>query len=326
MISSATRLAVSDGIENPTPMLPAVLEPFEDDPAADAIATLIPITWPFAFTSAPPELPGLIAASVWITLRYTLDCALREPDCPLSGKLKKKSCGPRGLGLDSLGVSGAAEDATAIVRLSVETMPSVTVPLRPSGEPIAIAVSPTLSLLESPKSAGMRPLGSTLITARSDSGSVPTRLALRTEPSEVWTSRLASELAPSSVTTWVLVRMCPWLSRTTPEPVPARPPADAEMVTTDGEAFWVAAVIWLTDSVLFTITGELLPAPETPLFSASAPVPTAVPAPIRPARTIPATRAPAENLRLGVVAVAAPPAGCDAAAYPSCAPGWPPYW
>jgi hypothetical protein len=32
---------------------------------------LTPITSPIAFTSGPPELPGLIAASVWIMSRYT---------------------------------------------------------------------------------------------------------------------------------------------------------------------------------------------------------------------------------------------------------------
>ena len=40
----------------PTPSLPPPLE---------AIELLIPMTSPFMFTSGPPELPGLIAASVW---------------------------------------------------------------------------------------------------------------------------------------------------------------------------------------------------------------------------------------------------------------------
>jgi hypothetical protein len=44
------------GMLKPTPSLPP---PFE------AMAVLIPITSPFMFTSGPPELPGLIAASVW---------------------------------------------------------------------------------------------------------------------------------------------------------------------------------------------------------------------------------------------------------------------
>ena len=32
-------------------------------------AVLTPMTWPALFTSGPPELPGLMAASVWIRLR-----------------------------------------------------------------------------------------------------------------------------------------------------------------------------------------------------------------------------------------------------------------
>jgi len=39
----------------------------------DAIATLIPITFPLEFRSAPPEFPGLIAASVWITAREIVE-------------------------------------------------------------------------------------------------------------------------------------------------------------------------------------------------------------------------------------------------------------
>ena len=33
----------------------------------DSICELTPITWPAALNSGPPELPGLIAASVWMT-------------------------------------------------------------------------------------------------------------------------------------------------------------------------------------------------------------------------------------------------------------------
>ena len=35
-------------------------------PGAEAMAELMPMTWPFPSTSGPPELPGLIAASVWM--------------------------------------------------------------------------------------------------------------------------------------------------------------------------------------------------------------------------------------------------------------------
>ena len=64
MISCAIRLAVLLGIAKPTPMLPLC----DCDPAPPeatvAIAVLMPMTSPAPLTSAPPELPGLIAASV----------------------------------------------------------------------------------------------------------------------------------------------------------------------------------------------------------------------------------------------------------------------
>jgi hypothetical protein len=46
-----------EGTANPIPALTPVLE---------YIAELIPITSPFKFNNGPPELPGLIAASVCI--------------------------------------------------------------------------------------------------------------------------------------------------------------------------------------------------------------------------------------------------------------------
>ena len=52
--SAATR---SIGTAKPTPSLP---------PELVLICWLIPITWPSASSSGPPELPGLIEASVWI--------------------------------------------------------------------------------------------------------------------------------------------------------------------------------------------------------------------------------------------------------------------
>ena len=65
-----------------------------------------------------------------------------------------------------------------IERLSALTMPSVTVPERPSGAPMATVVSPTLSLLEFAQVIGVMPEApSSLITARSVVGSVPTILA-----------------------------------------------------------------------------------------------------------------------------------------------------
>ena len=53
-----TSRTVFDGTANPIPTLP---------PDCDAICELTPITLPVASSSGPPELPGLIGASVWIT-------------------------------------------------------------------------------------------------------------------------------------------------------------------------------------------------------------------------------------------------------------------
>ncbi len=57
---SAIFLTVLIGTANPIPT--------EPPPPPVAIWELIPITRPELSSSGPPELPGLIAASVWITL------------------------------------------------------------------------------------------------------------------------------------------------------------------------------------------------------------------------------------------------------------------
>ena len=49
------------GTAKPIPTLP---------PPVEKIAVLIPISSPRKFTSAPPELPGLMAASVWMKSSY----------------------------------------------------------------------------------------------------------------------------------------------------------------------------------------------------------------------------------------------------------------
>ena len=106
------------------------------------IAVLTPITSPREFSSGPPELPGLSAASVWIT-------------------------------------SGISRPVLArMLRPSALTMPAVTVCSKPSGLPMAMAISPRLTPAERPKrrlrSAPLdRP--SMCSTARSVSGSSPTQ-------------------------------------------------------------------------------------------------------------------------------------------------------
>ncbi len=48
---------VSEGVAKPRPIEP---------PVGDRMAVLMPITSPFMSNSGPPELPLLMAASVWM--------------------------------------------------------------------------------------------------------------------------------------------------------------------------------------------------------------------------------------------------------------------
>ena len=98
-------------------------------------------------------------------------------------------------------------------------MPVVTVAFRPNGEPTATTAWPTLSSPDFPRDAGVRSsTSSTLITAMSVSGSVPTTLAFFVVPSLKLTE--SEEPSPAPATTWLLVRTSPSLLSTMPEPVP----------------------------------------------------------------------------------------------------------
>ena len=102
---------------------------------------LMPTSSPLRLTSAPPELPGLIAASVWM-----------------------KSSRPSRL---------------MPVRPSALTMPEVTVCWRPKGLPIAITKSPTWSFEESARCISAGSAASlTRTTATSERSSAPTTSAL----------------------------------------------------------------------------------------------------------------------------------------------------
>ena len=259
-----------------------------------------------------------MAASVWITLREMDPWFEVLWLCPPSGGANWKPPSPS-LWESSAPSFGAADEATLMVRFSVETIPSVTVPVRPSGDPMAMAVSPTLSLPESPSVAGVSPEGlSTLMTARSLRGSVPTIFAVSTLPSLVRTSMVALAVLPSRVTTWVLVRMWPSSSRMIPEPVPPSLPLVALMVTTLGDAFSEAAVMTFTSSLLLTITVPgwlpvLLTADVEPLLR-KASLAATTPPPTRPAARMLATRVPTPKaaFRLGVLA------GSEAYMLPGC--------
>ncbi len=116
------------------------------------MAELIPTSSPFMFTSAPPELPGLIAASVWIA-SSTVFWLRRSPPA-------------------------------ATGRFSALTMPTVTVPSSPSGEPIATTSCPTRRSADEPSAIGVRSdTPSAFTTAMSLEGSVPITLNGAVRPS-----------------------------------------------------------------------------------------------------------------------------------------------
>ncbi len=83
-------------------------------------------------------------------------------------------------------------------------MPTLTLPPSPNGLPIAITQSPTRLLSESPNftvgSGALRPARSSLSSARSVLGSVPTSSALKVE-----SSLSVTVISSASAMTWLLV-------------------------------------------------------------------------------------------------------------------------
>ena len=168
-----TALAVSIGTAKPTPTLPP-------EPAV-AIWELIPITRPAASISGPPELPGLIAASVWITLSI---------EKPLGAVIR---------------------------RCLADTTPVVSVRSSPNGLPIATVGSPTCTDAESPSSSGCRssPSGSTV-----EQREVGVLVAGRPRaPARVRWSENVTRMSVAPATTCALVSRWPSRSITKPEPV-----------------------------------------------------------------------------------------------------------
>ena len=125
---------VLEGTAKPTPSLP---------PESLSICELTPITRPSESNSGPPELPWLIAASVWIAPSIGV----------LSGEV--------------------------ISRLSALTMPLVIVLARPNGAPTATTWSPTFTFDESASVSGCSwDAGASIsTTATSLAESVPTTVA-----------------------------------------------------------------------------------------------------------------------------------------------------
>jgi hypothetical protein len=104
------------------------------------MAELMPITRPARSTSGPPELPGLMAASVWM-------------------KSATAYCVP--------------SSSLSELRSLADTMPLVTVERRPSGLPMATTGWPTCTWRSSPSVAVGSPVASILMSATSVVGSRP---------------------------------------------------------------------------------------------------------------------------------------------------------
>src|SRR5438874_1486402 len=159
-----------------------------------ATAVLTPTTRPRASTSAPPELPGLSAASVWMTFS-----TMRVAE-------------PARVGSD---------------RPSALTTPAVTDPAKPIGLPSATTSWPTRSTSASPRTAGCRSRPVARITARSDNASAPTTSVSISRPS---VNAASPPSAPAI--TCADVSMKPSAVITTAEPAPApRLPSRDRFVT-----------------------------------------------------------------------------------------------
>ena len=131
--------------------------------AEDTLAEFIPITWPFSFNSGPPLFPGFILASVCISpviVSFSVWIVLSNP---------------------------------LIIPCVTDFWNS-----RPSGFPIAIAISPTLTWSLSPNSAAVRPVLSTLTIAKSNFASFHKTLPCVVLPS--LNNTLTSTAWPSDTT------------------------------------------------------------------------------------------------------------------------------
>ena len=149
------------------------------------MAVLMPISLPCASTRAPPELPGLTAASVWMKLS--------------TGKTSRAV----------FGLSNWMSRALA------DTMPAVTVLVRSKGLPTASTQSPTRTSSLFPHDNASSPSASMRRTAMSVAGSLPINSA---ENDRLSLSPISMASAPSM--TWWLVTMRPSEDRMTPLPDP----------------------------------------------------------------------------------------------------------
>src|SRR6478735_487388 len=196
---SATTVANAVGMAKPIPTLPPPASPLALGTVA--IAVLTPTSAPVQSTRAPPELPGLIEASV---------------------------CRPPGIRAVSPPSAG-----TTMSRPSALMMPAVTEPSNPSGAPSATTGCPTSNPSESPSViTGSGSVVSTFRTARSNCGERPVIVACLLVPS---LNRMSMRPPPApDAMTWSLVRMYPESLSTSPLPLPLPWAPRTPMVTTEG--------------------------------------------------------------------------------------------
>src|SRR5882672_6186785 len=164
-----------------------------------ATAVLTPMRRACESASAPPELPGFSAASVWIT--------------------------------SSMNRLFPLPSAVASERPNPLTTPDVTDPEKPIGLPIATTSWPTRSWSALPMRIGCSESVRARATARSLRGSAPTTSTSCSVPS------LKDALAaPPAATTWAEVTRNPSGVMTTPEPAPPKPRPRRPMrrLATDG--------------------------------------------------------------------------------------------
>ncbi len=195
---SATRLAVGAGTANPSPMLPATGCPRESLAVAPAVGT--PMRSPLQSASMPPLLPGLIDASVWMA--------------------------------DTRRAVVSLSDGTRTLRPRPLTTPDVKVSVRPSGAPMAKTCAPIAGTVPN-RTGWTGSRGDTLTTARSVWGSRPTSVAGSSSP----LGRRTVTVPPATAEemTWLFVRMCPSVSRNSPDPLLTLPaPLLTNRVTTEG--------------------------------------------------------------------------------------------
>ena len=161
---------------NPIPMFPSLW-------LFEMMAVLMPMTSPRMFNSGPPELPGLMAASV---------CSTSCDRCSATGE----------------GPLGRADDADRDRVAEAERVAD-----RPSPSRRSASGS---SRRTSPRRSGAAGLSSSWMSALSLSWSRPTSLALYS--SSVRLSPNATKILVAPSTTWLLVRMRPSLLITKPVP------------------------------------------------------------------------------------------------------------